>query len=146
MSSKLFTIGILILLALAFSIFIFIDSFKGKINEATGLAVSIESFPTYLETHPAIESLPKSSIVELKIGETTYEIEGRNVHKEQVIKEKDVKITLPSGYETIIGEIGLCNAIKKANSEKDLKVDFYTSKPMLFLKYRKLLKYRECIK
>lgn len=146
MSAKLLTIGIALFLAVAFSIFILIDSLGGNLNEATGLVVSEESFPTYLETHPAISSLPRSSSVGLVIGSKNYEIEGRNVYLSDSQINNDLKITLPEGYETIIGELGLCNAIRKANNEKELVVDFYTSKATLLLKYRNLLKYGECLK
>src|SRR5687767_7777489 len=99
MSGKLFTIGVLIFLATAFVMFLFIDSFKGNTNnEATGLVVSTESFPTYLETHPAIASMPKSSAIELDIGGSIYEIEGQNVHiTDKEIVNKDIKISLPAG-------------------------------------------------
>ncbi len=145
MSTKVFTIGIAIFLAVAFSMFLFIDSFNGNLNEATGLIVSEESFPTYLETHPAIESMPRSSSVGLTIGNTNYEIEGKNVNKISEHSEEDLKIILPENYETVIGEIGLCEAIRKANSENQLKVELYTNKAILLMKYRKLLKYSECL-
>lgn len=146
MSAKLFTIGIALFLAVAFSMFILIDSLGGNLNEATGLVVSEDSFPTYLETHPAISSLPKSSSVGLVIGSKNYEIDGRNVHLTDSQINNDIKITLPEGYETIIGELGLCDAIRKANNEKKLVVDLYASKATLLLKYRNLLKYGECLK
>lgn len=146
MSAKLFTLGIALFLAVAFSMFIFVDSLNGNLNEATGLIVSDESFPTYLETHPAITSLPKSSSVGLLIGNKNYEIDGRNVYLTDDQGSKDIKITLPEGYETIIGELGLCDAIRKANKDNQLVVDIYASKTTLLFKYRKLLKYGECLK
>lgn len=145
MSTKVFTIGIAIFLAIAFSMFLIIDSFNGKLNEATGLIVSQESFPTYLETHPAIESMPKSSSVGLVIGNKNYEIEGKSVYPVTEHSEEDIKITLPENYETTIGTLGLCEAIRKASKENQLKVELYTNKAFLLLKYRKLLKYGECL-
>lgn len=146
MSAKLFTIGVAMFLAVAFSMFLFIDSFSGNLNEATGLVVSEGSFPTYLETHPAIESMPKSSSIGVVIGDNSYEIEGRSVYTTNSEVTNDIEIMLPENYETIIGELGLCDAIKKANSENDLKIELHASKATLFLKYRKLLKYSECLK
>lgn len=145
MSVKVFTLGIALLLAVAFGMFIFIDSFNGKLNEATGLVVEEKSFPTYLETHPAIESMPKSSSIELVIGNKNYEIKGGNVRASAEELQGDIKITLPQDYESIIGELGLCEAIKKANRENQLKVELYESKAVLLFKYRKLLKYSECL-
>lgn len=132
-------------LATAFVMFLFLDSLKGNTTEATGLVVSEESFPTYLETHPAIEGMPDSSLVELNIGDNTYEIEGQHVYLTQSEGEKDLKITLPSGYEEIIGQIGLCNAVKKANENNELGVELHASKATILFKYRKLLKYGECL-
>lgn len=146
MSAKLFTIVVAIFLAVAFSMFIFIDSLNGNLNEATGLVVSEDSFSTYLETHPAIESMPKSSSVELVIGDTIYEIEGRNVYVSEKQMDNDLKISLPEGYEKVIGEFGLCEAMRMANKDNSLNVELYSSKTMLFLKYRNLLKYGECLK
>lgn len=146
MSAKLFTIGVAMFLAVAFAMFLFIDSLNGDMNEATGLIVSEGSFPTYLETHPAIESMPKSSSVGVVIGENNYEIEGRSVYLSNDEIDNDIKVILPADYEEIIGELGLCDAIRKANTENNLKIELHASKATLFLKYRKLLKYSECLK
>ncbi|MEK6909165.1 MAG: hypothetical protein AABX23_03880 [Nanoarchaeota archaeon] len=146
MSAKLFTLSVIIFLALAFVMFLFIDSFNGNLNEATGLVVNTESFPNYLETHPAVESLPKSSSLELIIGSKTYEIDGKNVIlSDGKNTDKDIKVILPQGYESVIGEIGLCDAIKKANKNKELDFELYVNKATLLLKYRKLLKYSDCL-
>ncbi|MBM3232335.1 hypothetical protein FJZ21_03095 [Candidatus Pacearchaeota archaeon] len=145
MSAKLFTIGVAIFLAVAFTMFLFIDSFNGELNEATGLIVSQESFPTYLENHPAIESMPKSSSIGVIIGENNYEIEGRSVRPIAEHSEEDIKIILPENYEKIIGEVGLCEAVRKVNKDNEFKVELYSNKAFLLLKYRKLLKYGKCL-
>lgn len=146
MSAKLFTIVVAIFLALAFVMFLFIDSFNSKVSEATGLVVSVDSFPVYLETHPIISSLPKSASVGIKIGETFYEVEGNKVSLGNDFSTKDVIVTLPSGFEDVIGSLGLCGAIKKANNDKELVVETFSSKTSLLFKYRKLLKYSDCLK
>jgi hypothetical protein len=146
MQTKFFTITVLVFLALALGLFILLDSFNGAINEATGLAVSSESFPTYLETHPAVSNLPKDALIGVKIGATSYEIEGREVSKIQDSLEGDVVVTLPEGYEEVIGELGLCKAIRKAYLEDKISVETSLNKMSLFLKYRKLLKYGDCLK
>ncbi len=146
MSAKLFSIVVLIFLSVAFSMFLLIDSFNDKLNEATGLIVSTDSFQTYLETHPAIENLPKKAAIEIQIGENDYEIEGQNVKlSNKDVDEKDIKISLPEGFEGVIGELGLCGAVKKAYNENTLNVETYASRVSLLLKYHKLLKYSDCI-
>jgi len=145
MSAKLFSIVVMIFLAVAFGLFLIIDSLNDKVSEATGLVVSIDSFPTYLETHPAISSMPKSATIGIKIGDSSYEIEGRDVKSASALTDKDVIVYLPAGYETIIGELGLCNAVKKAYNDKDIKVDVFASRTKLLLKYGKLLKYNDCV-
>lgn len=146
MSAKLLTLTMAIFLAVAFGMFLFIDSFGGNLNnEATGLAVSSESFPTYLETHPAVSSLPKSASIGIKIGSYSYDIDGRDVSLTQSLENKDVIISLPEGYEGVIGEFGLCNAVKKAYNDNKLSVETFSSKTTLLLKYIKLLKYKDCV-
>lgn len=129
-----------------FGIFMFVDSYQRGVNEATGLVVSGESFPTYLETHPAIESMPRSASVEIAIGNKLYKINGKDVSEiSGEDNEKDIKITLPEGYENVIGDMGLCSAMKKASSENNINFETYSSKAMLLLKYHKLLKYGDCL-
>ena len=146
MSGKLLIATVIIFLGLAFSMFLFIDSFDNKFSEATGLAVSSESFPTYLETHPAIENMPKSSSIGIVIGNRNYEIEGKNVYLSDKQKINDIKITLPEDYEAVIGDLGLCEAVRKATKNNEFGVDFHINKAILLLKYRKLLKYGGCLK
>jgi len=147
MSGKLFTLVVLIFIGLAFAMFMFIDSFDSNLSEATGLVVSGESFPTYVETHPAISSLPKSASIGVKIGSNVYEIDGRDIHDvDSLADDNDVVVTLPEGYESVIGELGLCDAVRKANGENNLNVEIFSSKTKLFLKYGRLLKYGECLK
>lgn len=146
MSAQLFTLTVAIFLALAFGMFIFIDSFDGDLSEATGLVVSTESFPTYLETHPAVSTLPKSASIGIKIGDSSYEVEGNDVKIAEELSGNDVVVSLPEGYETVIGELGLCGAVKKAYNDKEVSVEAFASKTVLFMKYRKLLKYGECVK
>ncbi len=145
MSSKLFTLGVVIFIAVAFSMFLFIDSLNGNLSEATGLVVSTESFPTYLETHPVASDLPKNSNVGINIGNNVYEIKGSEVHLTDRLLNKVLIVSLPEGYEEVIGELGICNSIKKAYLENELKVETFSSKAKLFLKYRKLLKYSDCL-
>jgi hypothetical protein len=146
MSKKLLVFIVVLFLGLAFWMFSFIDSFNSRISEATGLVVSADSFPVYLETNPAINDLPGGASVEIAIGDNLYKINGRDVSpiKSEDAK-KDIKIFLPEGYENVIGELGLCGALKKAYVNKEISFETYSSKMMLFLKYHKLLKYNSCL-
>jgi len=145
MYSKI-TLAVIASLLILFGIFMFVDSYQKEVSEATGLVVSEGSFPTYLETHPAINDMPKSASVELSIGKNLYLVNGKDVSEiSEEEKEKDIKITLPEGYENVMGKIGLCESLRKASSENSLGFEIYSSKTVLLLKYRKLLKYRECL-
>ncbi|MEK6793090.1 MAG: hypothetical protein AABX96_02655 [Nanoarchaeota archaeon] len=146
MSSRLITVGVFVALVLLLGVILFIDSSNNKLSEATGLVVSIESFPTYLETHPVFKSLPNGAFIEVVIGENNYEISDSGVYlTNELFDKKDVSVYLPGEYLSRIGELGLCSAIKEANKNGDLNVEIYTSKLNLLLKYRKLLKYRNCL-
>lgn len=128
-----------------FGISLLIDSSNKKLSEATGLVVSIDSFPAYLETHPILESLPKNAEIEILIGDIIYEVKGHGVYEVDKVENKDLSISLPEGYESEIGELGLCSAIQKAIKNNEVVIETYSSKFNLFLKYSKLLKYKECL-
>jgi len=145
MSSKWVTFGVLVALILLLGAVLFIDSSNTRLNEATGLVVSVESFPSYLETHPVMKLLPKDASVEVVIGSNVYEINGRSVYLTGNAVKGDVSVYLPDGYVTRIGELGLCSAIKEANKNGELNVETHSSKLKLILKYRKLFKYRDCL-
>ncbi|MEK6915965.1 MAG: hypothetical protein AABW89_05495 [Nanoarchaeota archaeon] len=145
MSAKLLVFSVILFLGLALGMFMFIDSFKGKLNEATGLVVEAGSFPTYLETHPLISALPRDASIGIKIGSLFYEIDGRNVYLKEELSDEDIIISLPEGYEKIIGVVGLCEAVRKAHAENEVNIEMFSSKVSLFLKYRKLLKYSDCL-
>ncbi len=136
---------VVVFLGLAFAIFLFMDSMNQRLSESTGLVVSIDSFPNYLETHPLIESLPGNALMEVVIGSRIYGVDGKSVYLTDEMVDKDISIYLPEGYESKMGELGLCKAIKEANKNGDLKVEFYASKLNLLLKYHKFLKYGECL-
>jgi len=145
MSSKWVTFGVLVALILLLGAVLFIDSSNTRLNEATGLVVSVESFPSYLETHPVMKLLPNDASVEVVIGSNIYEINGRSVSLTGSAVDGDVSVYLPDGYVTRIGELGLCSAIKEANKNGELNVETHSSKLKLILKYRKLFKYRDCL-
>ena len=145
MASKIIIAISVILLVAAFGLFIFLDSSEATLNEATGLVVSAESFPVYLETHPVFNELPKSAEVQINIGGSNYAISDSRVTAGVILEEPDVKVALPAGYESRIGEIGLCKALRESWQANELSVETSESKLKLLMKYRSLIKYRKCI-
>ena len=145
MSSKIaITVGVLITISLL-GLALFLDSSNTKISEATGLVVNLQSFPVYMETHPLLKDLPNDSSISLIIGGQAYGISGKEIQVDRVVKDADISIELPSGYESRIGEIGLCSAVKEALQKGDLKFETSISKTKLLMKYYKLIKYKECV-
>ncbi len=116
-----------------------------NLGEATGLAVSLESFPVYLETHPLFKDLPKSANVEINLGENNYAVSGKSVTANVIADNPDLTVNLPERYVSRIGEVGLCSALKEAIAGGEIEISTELSKLELFMKYRKLIKYRDCL-
>lgn len=146
MASKYAIIISSILVITLFSFALFLDSGNSRLSEATGLVVTTENFPVYMETHPLLKDLPKDSSISLTIGGQAYGISGKSIQVDKVINDADISIELTSGYESRIGEIGLCSAIKEAVKNGDMQIETKLSKAKLMLKYYKLIKYRDCVK
>ena len=137
------TLGV-VCLVLVLGTVIFLDETNTSIYEATGLVVSLESFPTYVETHPIMRDIPKDASVSLEIGGQSYGIEGKRVIKDRVISEPDISVKLPEGYEVRIGEVGLCTALREAVKDGELTFETHISKTRILTKYYKLIKYNKC--
>lgn len=134
----------MLLVILILGIVIFFDETKSRVSEATGLVVSLESFPTYVETHPIMKDIPKDATINLEIGGQAYGIAGKEIIKDKIIAYPDISISFPAGYETRIGEIGICSALEEAVKNEDLNLEIYASKTKLLTKYYKLIKYKKC--
>ncbi|MSS74034.1 hypothetical protein EXS72_00135 [Candidatus Pacearchaeota archaeon] len=145
MASKLMIVISSFLILSLFGIVWILDFDTAKMYETTGLVVSAESFPIYIETHPLIKELPKDSAISLVIGNKIYRLSKNHLEIDKQIEKSDVIISLPNGYESIIGEKGLCNSVKDAVKNEELKFETKISKTKLFLKYRNLIKYRDCL-
>ncbi|MEK6847467.1 MAG: hypothetical protein AABY16_04845 [Nanoarchaeota archaeon] len=131
---------------LIFAVAYFYDSVAGvDLREATGLVVSAESFPTYLETHPLFDDLPEKTNFEINFGDDSYAVSGGSVTANAVAENPDFSVSLPEEYASRVGEIGLCAALKEAINNGEIQVSAEISKFELFLKYRKLVKYRDCL-
>ncbi|MGV8142603.1 MAG: hypothetical protein ACP5NS_03125 [Candidatus Pacearchaeota archaeon] len=143
-SKSVIIISIFVLISL-FAFAIFLDSGNSKLSEATGLAVTTETFPVYMETHPLIKDLPSDASISLTIGGQAYGVSGKEIQVDKVINDADISIELPAGYESRIGQVGLCAAVKEAIENGDITIDTKLSKTQLLMKYYKLIKYRSCI-
>ncbi len=117
-----------------------------ELREATGLVVNAESFPVYLETHPLFDDLPEKTNFEINFGDDSYAVSGRSVTANVFAENPDFSVSLPEEYASRIGEVGLCAALKEATDNGEVEISTTLSKFELFLKYRKLVKYRDCLK
>lgn len=138
-------VGLSALLILLVSVLIYDSVASVNLREATGLAVSVESFPVYLETHPLFKDLPNNADVEISIGENNYAVSKKSVSANVVSENPDLTVKLPERYVSRIGEVGLCNALKEAINNGEIEISTELSKFELFMKYRKLVKYRDCL-
>ncbi len=145
MASKLIISLSIVFLLVVFGIALFFDQKNIQISEATGLVVSLESFPSYMETHPIMKDLPKDASISLEIGEQIYGIADKEIIKDKIISNPHISIKLPKGYEMRIGEIGLCSALSEAIKEEKLNFETYISNAKLITKYYKLIKYKKCL-
>ncbi len=145
MASKRAIILSSVLVVALFGLALFLDSGNSRLSEATGLVVTTETFPVYMETHPLMKDLPKDSSISLTIGGQAYGISGKIIQVDKVINNADVSIELPAGYESRIGLVGLCSAVKEAIKNGDIQIETKISKTKLMLKYYKLIKYRSCV-
>ncbi len=116
-----------------------------EFREATGLVVSAKSFPVYLETHPLFDKLPEKANFKINFGDKTYAISKKGVNENSTIENSDFSVSLPDKYTSRIGEIGLCAALKEAVTNGELEFSAEASKFELFLRYAKLVKYRNCL-
>ncbi len=145
MASKSVIVLSFVFLIALFGIAMFFDQKNIQLSEATGLVVSLESFPVYMETHPIMKDIPKDAAISLEIGGQAYGISNKRIIKDEIISNPDIFIGLPEGYESRIGEIGLCSALNEAIKGGELNFETYVSNTKLITKYYKLIKYKKCL-
>lgn len=90
-----------------------------------------------------VKDLPKSAVIELKIGEEHYTVSKSSVTLGRP-ENPDITLTLPTKYSTELSK-DLCGAVKQANQNRDLGVEIHTSQTALMWKYRGMLKYKDCL-
>jgi len=90
-----------------------------------------------------VQDLPESAVIELKVGEDYYTVSRDSISAGRP-SSSDLTISLPADYADQISE-SLCEMIKRANENRDLEIEMHSSQTALMWKYRRMLKYRECL-
>jgi hypothetical protein len=96
-----------------------------------------------LDKSEMIKDLPKSAVIELKLGENYYSIKKNSVSTGRP-PNPDITISLPAEYISQIS-LGLCAMVKNANSNGDLSIKTHLSQTSLMWKYKGMLKYKSCL-
>jgi len=117
-----------------------------KFSTENGGIITKQDFSNYLESHPAIQDLPKDSYIELNLGEDEYLISKEQVLiKELGNIESDIGVAIPEEYLSMVAEVGLCQTIGQIAKEGDFEIDTNLSTMELINKYKSLLKYKACL-
>jgi len=108
------------------------------------LLITKDNFQAYLEKQSIIQDIPKKAEISLIFSDTkeSYIITKSSVKKGQAINP-DIIITIPSTYIPSLSNF--CNAIKTANTNKDLGYELVASKMSLLWKYKSMMKYKDCL-
>lgn len=146
---KLF-LGIIFLMIL-FSVLVILritstnSSLSSSYSTVPGVQQKIteENLASYLSFNSIIQDLPEDASISLKVGKNEYAVQkGRVVPG--VASKPDVRISIPNKYIKELSN-GLCSALSKANKNKELSVEYYSSKISLAWKYRSLRNYAGCL-
>lgn len=115
-------------------------------------SITKENLDLFLEKQDFIKNLPDNSIIALRI----YNIENneQKIEADYTITKGSVEKKSPENYEVemlihskYLPELGsnLCDTMKKAKTNGDLKINTFLSAGDLIWKYKGMLKYRNCI-
>ncbi|MFA7708176.1 MAG: hypothetical protein WCX73_04455 [Candidatus Pacearchaeota archaeon] len=108
--------------------------------------ITKDNFQAYLEKQSIIQDLPKNAELSLVFSDTNeaYILTKSSV-KKGLADNPDITITIPSKYIPSLGN--LCNAIKTANTNRDLSYEINPdiSKASLLWKYKGMTKYKDCL-
>jgi len=118
-----------------------------KKADLTGTHVPVETnannLDKYLESAIIIQELPKNANMEINFGNVVYSINGQEVSQAEN-PDAEVVVNLPEAYIKKVGEIGLCQSMREARNAGDLSYETGLSESQFLLKYRSVVKYREC--
>ncbi len=105
-----------------------------------------ENLPAYMESTSLIKDLPEDSKALIIFGDNSYSIENNEVNVGAGENSPDLVVTIPEDYLNKEWS-GICSLLREASQNNDLSVKAKTSmsKTELLWKYRKMLKYKECV-
>ena len=102
-----------------------------------------ENLPIYLSSLEIVDDLPSDGKINLNIGDLNYKITRGDVEIGS-FDEADVVVDLPENYLEKLG-YGVCSTIKEAMKKKEIVITTNLPSTEILWKYKKLLKYRDCI-
>ncbi len=139
-------LAIILVVALIFAYKIYFPSAYSSTSTRQWVPIEVnsENLPNVLESTSIIHDLPDESLISLIIGESKYILDKYSVVVGE-LANPDVKLTLPDEYFDIIGQVGICSALVRAQQRGDLGISFSGSTASLAWKYRALGKYRSCL-
>ncbi len=144
-SARFVLIGFFIVALLIAGYFIYDGFFAKPPSSAwTPREITQENLPSELGRLAVVQEMPESGVIGLRVGEEDYAISGKSVSS-GLAENADISVSLPESYLDIVGEQGWCAGLQQAKANGDLQVDLRQSTSSLAVKYRALLKYRECL-
>jgi len=108
------------------------------------VVLTSENLPGYLSRIDLIQDLPEDSDIQVNFGGNKYSITG-GVVRAGALEDPEVVMDLPEEYIGRIGEVGLCQATGEAVRNREISVETKLSEAELAWRYKKLLRYRECV-
>ena len=120
-------------------------------QEYVMVSVTKENLPQFLNSISIIDDLPENGEIELRLfnfnsgersWEETYVMKQGGAYQGNA-ENPDVIILLHSKYVTELGNI--CPTLQQANRNGDLGFEFHDSTASLLWKYKKIVKYKDCL-
>jgi len=102
-----------------------------------------ENLPAYLSSNSIIKEMPSSAKLTIYFGDRVYSLKDEEIILSE-IPDPEIIISIPENYLNHEWT-SFCSLAKTASSNGDLQVNLIASKTKLALKYRNLIKYRDCL-
>jgi hypothetical protein len=138
-------IGVAVLIVVLVIWYMFISGSKGGSKEyvAGSITVTPENLPSFLASFEMINDVPKKGSIYLEMGELDYEITRGEVRVGEP-SNPDIVVYMPEEYVGKFGN-GICTTLREAMRNGDLYYETSLSKTELLWKYKKMMKYRDCV-
>lgn len=118
------------------------------ISTASSTKITIDNFGPMLSENEIVKNLPSDAMINLILlnesVEKSYILSKNNVSLGKS-ESPDVVLTLPIKYLDNLTTQNFCGIVKAANANKELSVDLKLSMTRFLIKYRSVLKYRDCL-